>query len=388
MPARAPQHLDLTSTSRVNEISHQSASNQNSSENNSSSTLLPDNQSTARDPDLPPHQEQGNVNNQQNPPDGTSDAVAGEDPNSVGSDHANAIASVRGADGAEAMDGVEFAPNPSFRGALTADGESYLAEIRAPVVGTDMPWRRLSPYHHERESVWRHIHHCLLTLSNNPENQQILLLLGLWNDMLMREVGRTADRALDTTLWPLKVSEARRCLNSGDSPETVRSVLSGIANELRSEARRKEFPAGSLDWGLGVHAWEQHESANLPGFRSVNGSGVHSYLSAHNKVWFVDRNQRQGEHGQIVGWKKQGHGHQFILKFGRGEYDHYLLIKASYFGKGAFNEFERMNREPSVSDLDRVVNDGTNGISTKVDRTAYADDIKEFKPPTRKKKQK
>lgn len=261
----------------------------------------------------------------------------------------------------DAMEGVSFQPLAQYGSGLSAEGESYLAEVGAQMIG-ERPWRRTPSYAHDAAAAWAHVHRCLLALCREPESRSLYELFNRWNDLLWSQ-RQQQDYPFDTVRWHLAITEATRYYTAGSDDANTHTLLAGIANDLRQVASQKQFPASyrseSLDWGLGIDRWSSgnangEASSVLPGFRSVHAAGAHSYLAANNKVYFVDRGQRSGQHGHIVGWRKQGHGHQFIVGFATGTLNHYLLIKASYFGRGTYNQFKALNDDPSINPRDKV----------------------------------
>lgn len=79
--------------------------------------------------------------------------------------------------------------------------------------------------------------------------------------------------------------------------------------------------------------------------------GCESVIRSGDKAYFVESGQPSGKTYDIVGWKKQGFGHQLILRMDTlnsspGNH-HFLVVRSSCFGKGAFETARNYDNFPS-----------------------------------------
>ncbi|EME85027.1 uncharacterized protein MYCFIDRAFT_195909 [Pseudocercospora fijiensis CIRAD86] len=236
----------------------------------------------------------------------------------------------------EPMTGTVFEHSMSSRcpDALTPEGESFIVHKLGPDVG---PFRMHPNYNHVESAIWAHGHRALGCLLNDPDSRDFIAIVRAWM-MVAGEMFPPEWPGLEVpfqlAFYQPEFQTIRRWRTEPD-PVLRQLQLRVSAEKLMNEwAHRFPVPESDPhDWTFGVAAQAPSETGNLADLGTRSG-GL-SYLEYHNRVFFVDRGRTDGEHGEIVGWRRQGRGFQFAINFARQQSNHYMLIKCSYFGRGS-----------------------------------------------------
>ncbi|EME77043.1 uncharacterized protein MYCFIDRAFT_180375 [Pseudocercospora fijiensis CIRAD86] len=254
----------------------------------------------------------------------------------------------------EPMEGVQYS-NPSsdsFEGALSSDGESYLATV----LGSG-PWTLHPNYTHNSDNIWEHAHLALLKLSKDPVNENLASLVSAWADAATKVLPEAVEQCpFDLRLHREVFARVQELCQASHADDSIQEQLKAQADILRQHALRLNMKE-SLDWTFAIEERRglATKTPDSEGYSRLAPSNTLPFLESNSRVYFTDRRGRdRGEYADIIAWGKQGYGHQFVINFRRQASNHYMIIKASYFGTGTFNKFLDFNAvaESKIAELE------------------------------------